>query len=95
MMNLKDLSGKGLGKVDKNAACVADLNWNLLKENISLPSAVLYEECIDHNLRWMQRFIREYNFQLAPHGKTTMAPKLFSRQLKQGAWGNKPYVYHA
>ncbi len=29
----------------------------------------------------------EYGVQLAPHGKTTMAPKLFARQLQEGAWG--------
>ncbi len=31
--------------------------------------------------------MREYGVQLAPHGKTTMAPKLFARQLGAGAWG--------
>jgi D-serine dehydratase len=35
----------------------------------------------------MQRFIAAYGVKLAPHGKTTMAPKLFEMQLKSGAWG--------
>jgi D-serine dehydratase len=35
----------------------------------------------------MQQFIAAYNCKLAPHGKTTMVPKLFSRQLEAGAWG--------
>jgi D-serine dehydratase len=35
----------------------------------------------------MQRFIAAYGVKLAPHGKTTMAPKLFDMQLKGGAWG--------
>ncbi|MEJ7617903.1 MAG: hypothetical protein WKF30_13295 [Pyrinomonadaceae bacterium] len=61
--------------------------WNLLREDMSLPVAVLYEERLAHNLRWMQQFMREYAFNLAPHGKTTMAPKLFARQLAGGAWG--------
>jgi D-serine dehydratase len=35
----------------------------------------------------MQQFIRAYGVNLAPHGKTTMAPALFKRQLQTGAWG--------
>lgn len=61
--------------------------WNLLKEDLSLPCAVLYEDKLQHNLDWMRRFISEYGVQLAPHGKTTMAPKLFHLQLESGAWG--------
>jgi len=52
-----------------------------------LPAAVLYRDKLDHNLRWMQRFIDAYGVKLAPHGKTTMAPKLFDMQLEGGAWG--------
>ena len=36
---------------------------------------------------WMSRFIGAYQLKLAPHGKTTMAPALFARQLQAGAWG--------
>src|ERR1700735_1959139 len=66
---------------------ISELNWNLLHEDLSLPSAVLYEERLRHNLDWMRRFITAYDVKLAPHGKTTMAPKLFEMQLKSGAWG--------
>src|SRR3569833_1732082 len=66
---------------------IAELRWNLLKEDISLPAAILYRDRIEHNLRWMQRFIDGYGVRLAPHGKTTMAPKLFDMQLEGGAWG--------
>ncbi|MFC5861924.1 amino acid deaminase [Acidicapsa dinghuensis] len=61
--------------------------WSLLDEELSLPTAVLYAEKMEHNLRWMQRFIDAYGVKLAPHGKTTMAPKLFQMQLEHGAWG--------
>jgi D-serine dehydratase len=60
--------------------------WNLLREDISLPAAVLSSENVEHNLCWMQKFIEKYNVKLAPHGKTTMAPKLFHKQLDHGAW---------
>src|SRR5687768_13059429 len=61
--------------------------WRLLSEELSLPAAVLYEDRLAHNLRWMQSFINEYGLKLAPHGKTTMTPKLFRRQIESGAWG--------
>ena len=35
----------------------------------------------------MQEFIAAYGVRLAPHGKTTMAPRLFEMQLQTGAWG--------
>ncbi len=66
---------------------IPDLGWCLLAEDLSLPTAVLYEEKLAHNLQWMQAFADAYKAKLAPHGKTTMAPKLFMRQLEAGAWG--------
>lgn len=66
---------------------IARLEWNLLREDLSLPTAVLSQEKLLHNLNWMQQFITAYGVQLSPHGKTTMAPKLFDMQLKAGAWG--------
>jgi D-serine dehydratase len=35
----------------------------------------------------MQRFTERAGVLLCPHGKTTMAPQLFQRQLARGAWG--------
>ena len=80
---------KGLGYLPHaiERETIAMLGWNLLKEDLSLPSAVLYEEKLAHNLDWMQRFIDAYGVKLAPHGKTTMAPALFRRQIERGAWG--------
>jgi D-serine dehydratase len=80
---------KGLGTFDREleASGIAQLNWNLLREDLSLPTAVLYEEKLLHNLNWMRQFISAYGMKLAPHGKTTMAPRLFEMQLQAGAWG--------
>ena len=80
---------KGLGYLEAalDPNDIAQLNWNLLREDLSLPTAVLYEDRLQHNLDWMQQFIAAYGVRLAPHGKTTMAPKLFARQLQTGAWG--------
>jgi D-serine dehydratase len=80
---------KGLGPMDQALTFseIPSLGWNLLREDLSLPAAVLYEDKLAHNLRWMQEFVAAYGLNLAPHGKTTMAPKLFNRQLQAGAWG--------
>ena len=80
---------KGLGALVKplEREEIARRGWNLLREDLSLPAAVLYEDKVKHNLEWMRRFIEAYDVQLAPHGKTTMAPALFKMQLEAGAWG--------
>ncbi|MGU7775350.1 amino acid deaminase [Burkholderia sp. MR1-5-21] len=85
-----DPFGKGLGNLPSASVPLADagrLEWNLLAEDVSLPAAVLYEDRIEHNLKWMQAFVQQYGVKFAPHGKTTMAPQLFRRQLDAGAWG--------
>ena len=80
---------KGLGALEQPATSeeIVRLGWNLLREDLSLPAAVLYRDRIEHNLRWMQRFMNAYGARLAPHGKTTMAPRLFQMQIEGGAWG--------
>jgi D-serine dehydratase len=80
---------KGLGYLEQATMPVeiASLGWNLLREDVSLPTAVLYEDRVMHNLRWMQQFVAEYGLKLAPHGKTTMTPRLFDLQMRAGAWG--------
>lgn len=87
--NLIHPGAKGLGRLDASVSAdeIGGLGWNLLHEDLSLPAAVLSEEKIAHNLAWMQSFVEKYGMQLAPHGKTTMAPKLFQRQIEAGAWG--------
>ena len=80
---------KGLGLIanEMRAEDIAKLGWNLLHEDLSLPVAVLDAGKIEHNLEWMRQFIDAYGVRLAPHGKTTMAPKLFEMQMSHGAWG--------
>ncbi|WP_218508133.1 amino acid deaminase [Variovorax sp. dw_308] len=66
---------------------VAKAGWNVLAGDLPLPLAVLKREAIEHNLAWMQGQVRRWGIDLAPHGKTTMSPQLFARQLDAGAWG--------
>lgn len=62
-------------------------NPSLPGDELSLPAMVLREEALAHNIRWMQKFVDERGLALAPHGKTTMTPAIFRRQIEAGAWG--------
>jgi peptide/nickel transport system ATP-binding protein len=61
--------------------------WNVLAGDLPLPLAVLKREALEHNLAWMQARVREWGIDLAPHGKTTMSPQLFQRQLERRRLG--------
>jgi D-serine dehydratase len=66
---------------------LARQGWQVLAGHLPLPIAVLKAGALAHNLAWMQAFAHERGLDLAPHGKTTMSPQLFRRQLDAGAWG--------
>ncbi|RFS87167.1 amino acid deaminase [Actinomadura spongiicola] len=51
------------------------------------PLLTLDAGALDHNLRTMAEWAEAAGVALAPHGKTTMAPQLWRRQLDAGAWG--------
>ena len=66
---------------------IAERKWNILKGDLSFPIALLRDSAITHNLAWMMRFTEERGLKLAPHGKASMSPELYRRQLAAGAWG--------
>jgi D-serine dehydratase len=66
---------------------IGKCGWNLLKQDLPFPVAVIKTSALDHNSAWMDKFRREQGVELCPHGKTTMSPHLFHRQLADGAWG--------
>ncbi|MCE4539550.1 alanine racemase [Pelomonas sp. P7] len=68
-------------------ADVASRGWTLHGNELPLPLAVVRRQALAHNIAWMQDFATRHGVQLAPHGKTTMSPQLFQRQLDAGAWG--------
>jgi D-serine dehydratase len=61
--------------------------WRLTAEDLPLPAAVLRTSALDANSAWMAAFLDRTGARLSPHGKTTMSPELFARQLADGAWG--------
>jgi D-serine deaminase-like pyridoxal phosphate-dependent protein len=49
------------------------------------PVCLLRGEALSHNLATMARWCRDRGVELAPHGKTHMAPQLLARQFEAGA----------
>jgi D-serine dehydratase len=66
---------------------VGSQGWSLLHQDLPLPAAVIRRSALEHNSRWMRSFLERFDALICPHGKTTMAPQLFARQLADGAWG--------
>jgi D-serine dehydratase len=66
---------------------VAARGWNVLREDLPLPLALLKQSALEHNAAWMRAFQQLTGVVLSPHGKTSMSPQLFRRQLADGAWG--------
>ena len=63
-----------------------DTGWNLFDGDVAFPVAVLLESALTHNGAMMRQYCEQHRVSLAPHGKTTMAPALFRRQIADGAW---------
>ncbi|MGK5638091.1 amino acid deaminase [Streptomyces sp. URMC 126] len=60
---------------------------SLFTGGFTTPVLTLSAEALDHNLALMERWSAGRDLAFAPHGKTSMAPRLFERQLAHGAWG--------
>lgn len=68
-------------------ASVAEKGWSLLQDDLHYPVLVLKDGALDHNIKTMARWCGDNGFLHAPHGKTTMCPQIYQRQLGAGAWG--------
>ncbi|WP_433143648.1 amino acid deaminase [Actinomadura nitritigenes] len=56
-------------------------------DDFGTPLLTLDGGALEHNVRLMADWVSATGMELAPHGKTTMAPALWRRQLDAGAWG--------
>ncbi|MBK3566488.1 amino acid deaminase [Streptomyces sp. MBT62] len=82
---------------DAEGVTVADLSAqrrNLFTGGFTTPVLALSAERLEHNLRLMETYATRHGLAFAPHGKTSMAPQLFHRQLAHGAWGITLAVPH-
>jgi len=74
--------------LDSIALCeIGAKGWNILRDDVPLPAAVLRSSALDLNSKIMREFLASSSASLSPHGKTTMSPQLFQRQMDDGAWG--------
>ncbi|MEU6813274.1 alanine racemase [Streptomyces sp. NPDC046860] len=60
---------------------------NLFTDGFATPVLALSAERLEHNLALMETYAARHGLAFAPHGKTSMAPQLFARQIEHGAWG--------
>jgi D-serine deaminase-like pyridoxal phosphate-dependent protein len=67
---------------------------NLFTGGFATPVLALSAERLEHNLRLMETYADRHGLAFAPHGKTSMAPQLFQRQIEHGAWGITLAVPH-
>lgn len=67
---------------------------NLFTGGFTTPVLALSAESVEHNLRLLEEYAERHGLAFAPHGKTSMAPQLFDRQLAHGAWGITAAVPH-
>ncbi|GHF64605.1 amino acid deaminase [Streptomyces griseosporeus] len=67
---------------------------NLFTGGFATPVLALSAERLEHNLRLMETYAQRHGLAFAPHGKTSMAPQLFQRQIEHGAWGITLAVPH-
>ncbi|ALG12322.1 amino acid deaminase [Kibdelosporangium phytohabitans] len=70
----------------KTVAEALATNPKLFTDGFVGPLVVLDNDAIEHNLGTMRRWCESRGLALSPHGKTTMAPQLFQRQLEAGCW---------
>ncbi|MER5860837.1 amino acid deaminase [Streptomyces sp900105245] len=84
---------------DADGLTVAELaaqRRNLFRaaDGFTTPVLALSAERLEHNLALMETYTVRHGLAFAPHGKTSMAPQLFRRQIEHGAWGITLAVPH-
>lgn len=83
-----DLRFKGFspGTYGRRLADLVAEHVSLFDGTFSPPIMVLKSSALQHNIATMAAYCAAHRVDLAPHGKTTLAPQLFARQLAAGAW---------
>jgi D-serine deaminase-like pyridoxal phosphate-dependent protein len=81
IVNRPDLTAKGVP-----FALGDTTGWSLFRADATFPAAVLLRSALERNSASMALYCRRSGVSLAPHGKTTMSPELFSLQVRDGAW---------
>jgi D-serine deaminase-like pyridoxal phosphate-dependent protein len=78
---------KGLPREAWGNTARAYLSTDPTLDRMSTPLLTVEQAALDSNVSVMADWARSAGVSLAPHGKTTMAPQIWARQLEAGAWG--------
>lgn len=92
--DLVDHRWKGLppDAAGSRVGALAGARRDLFTGGFTTPVLALSAEAVEHNLRQLEDYTERHGLAFAPHGKTSMAPQLFARQLAYGAWASpSPY----
>jgi D-serine deaminase-like pyridoxal phosphate-dependent protein len=69
----------------RTAGQISSAGLKLVREEAAGPVCILRAGALSHNLATMAGWCRDRGVELAPHGKTHMAPQLLARQFESGA----------
>lgn len=89
MEKLATTSAENIASVNKglgNDEALIHEDCNVALQQVSLPCACIYQTRLDNNIAWMAKFAQQSKVEFSPHGKTTMAPGIFKKQLNAGAY---------
>lgn len=67
---------------------------DLFTGGFTTPVLALSAASLEHNLALLETYAERHGLTFAPHGKTSMSPQIFARQLERGAWGITAAVPH-
>lgn len=73
---------------------IGQAGLSLFDGRLLFPVAVLSDPVLRANSAWMRQFLALSGADIAPHGKTTMAPDLFQLQADDGAWAISAATVH-
>jgi len=73
---------------------IGSQQWNALTGDLIFPVMLVRAGALHHNIDLMANYCRDHGVDIAPHGKTPMAPQIVSMQLDAGAWAVSAATIH-
>ncbi len=83
-LDTEPVEGRSLPSSPISPAQIRQAGWRL--DDLWLPAVVCDATALEHNVVRFAQWCSAQGVDHAPHGKTTMAPRLWQTQLQHGAW---------
>lgn len=81
-----DWRTKAFGSAQYGSTVAEIVDGTLTLDELPTPLMTIDVQAVEHNVGAMSAYLARRSVSLAPHGKTTMSPQLWRRQLEAGAW---------